>query len=289
MLRRTLWIFAVVLFLGCCVAAQAQDGYLDTYTVQVKPDKRAQFDAAAKKIAAANRQNKGDSWVTFETVYGEGNTVLFVSTRQSYADIETAQGAFMGAMAKSYGQEGTQKLFQEFGSCLASSHSTVRRRRWDLSSNAPADAAGQAKLVGETRWIRMIRVYVRPGQGPRFEEQLKAIKVAVERNNPKSVSFVSQSAAGDRGTIYYISQLRSSMAGFDGGSSLQEMMGDDAYKNYMKVVTEIVTTTEVSILAVNPELSSPPAETAAAAPSFWNPKPAMAKPAAASKAPAKKQ
>ena len=58
-------------------------------------------------------------------------------------------------------------------------------------------------------------------------------------------------------------------SGFDGGASLQEMMGDEAYKNYLKVVAEIVTTTEVSILAVNPELSSPPAETAAAAPSFW--------------------
>jgi quinol monooxygenase YgiN len=289
MVRRSMWVFAVVLFLGCCIAAQAQDGYLDTYIVQVKPDKRAQFDAISKKIAAANRQNKGDSWVAFETVYGEGNTVLFVSTRQSYADIETAQGAFAAAMVKSYGQAGMQKLFEEFGNCVVSSHSTVRRRRWDLSTNAPADAAGQAKLVGETRWIRMIRVYVRPGQGPRFEEQLKAIKVAVEKNNPKSVSFVSQSAAGDRGTIYYISQLRSSMAGFDGGATLQEMMSEDAYKNYLKVVAEIVTTTEVSINTVLPELSSPPAATAAAAPSFWNPKPAMAKPAAASKAPAKKQ
>jgi quinol monooxygenase YgiN len=287
MIRRSMWFFALVLFLGCCVAAQAQDGYLDTYIVQVKPDKRAQFDAIAKKIAAANRQNKGDSWVAFETVYGEGNIILFVSTRQTYADIETAQGAFAAALTKSFGQEGMQKLFQEFGNCLVSSHATVRRRRWDLSTNAPADAAGQARLVGETRWIRMIRVYVRPGQGARFEEQLKILKAAVERSNPKGVSLVSQSAAGDRGTIYYISQLRSSLAGFDGGASMQEMMGNDAYQNYMKVVSEVVTTTEVTINQVLPELSSPPAETAAAAPAFWNPKPMMAKPAA--KAPAKKQ
>ena len=51
MIRRVLGSIALVLLLGICSVALAQDTYLDSYIVQVKPEKRAQFDALAKKIA----------------------------------------------------------------------------------------------------------------------------------------------------------------------------------------------------------------------------------------------
>jgi hypothetical protein len=88
--------------------------------------------------------------------------------------------------------------------------------------------------------------------------------------------------------VYYIARLRGSLAGFDGGQPLQQMMGEGAYKNYMKAVAEIVTTTEVTIYQFVPAMSNPPADVAAAAPNFWNPKPPPP-PKAAGKAPAKKQ
>lgn len=289
MLRRIMLGIAVVLFLGIGVAAQAQDGYLDTYTVQVKPEKHAQFDAISKKIAAANRQNKGDTWIASETIYGEQNTISFVSARQSYADMEKAASTFYAAMAKAFGEAGAEKLFQEFSSCIVSSHGTARRRRMDLSTNAPADPAAQAKLVGNTRWIRLIKVYVRPGQALKFEDQLRTIKAAVEKSDPTSVSFVSQSASGDRGTIYYISQLRSSMAGFDAIRPLPEVLGEEGYRNFLKLSSEIVQTTETSINRLIPEISNPPEETAAAAPDFWRPKPPAPPKPPAAKAPAKKQ
>lgn len=100
MLRRTMWAAALVLFLGMCVAAQAQESYLDSFIVQVKPEKRTEFEAIAKKIATANRQHGGDAWITYESVYGEQNTIHFVSTRQSYGDIEKATSAFMGGWAR---------------------------------------------------------------------------------------------------------------------------------------------------------------------------------------------
>jgi hypothetical protein len=135
----------------------------------------------------------------------------------------------------------------------------------------------------------MIKVYVRPGQTARFEEQLRVIKAAVEKADPTSVSSVSQSAAGDRGTVFYIAQLRASLGAFDADKPLAAMMGAGELGDLNKVVAEATTGIETLIYRVIPEFSNPPEESVAAAPDFWRPKPrpAAAKPAAA-KEPAKK-
>ena len=61
-------VAVAVVLLAALAAGQAQEQYLDVYIVQVKPEKRAEFDAISRKIAAANRQNKGDAWIAMETV-----------------------------------------------------------------------------------------------------------------------------------------------------------------------------------------------------------------------------
>ena len=164
MKRKAMWTAVVLVLLATLAAGQAQQ-YLDVYTVQVKPEKRAEFDAIAKKIGAANRQNKGDAWLTMETVYGQGDRVTFISTRQGYGDAEKASGVFYEALQKSYGKPGTEKIFQDFSQCVVSSRSEFRLRRWDLSSNAPTDAMAMAKLLGNSRWLRtgVVHVAARPG------------------------------------------------------------------------------------------------------------------------------
>jgi hypothetical protein len=274
MVRRAHWGVLVALLLGFCASARAQVGYLDSFVVQVRPEKRLAFDALAKKIALANRDHNGDNWIALETIYGEGNTISFISTRSSYGDIEKATGAFMAAMEKGLGKEGSQKLFAELNNCAASQHGTVRIRRYDLSTNFPADAAGQATILGATRWIRIIKVYVRPGMGPRFEELIKQVNEAASRNGDKNPTAVSQIVAGERGTIYYVSQLFPSLGGLDGMKPLPQMMGESAFEKFEKGVSEVVTSTDVSINQILPDLSNPPAAYVEVAPDFWRPKPA---------------
>ena len=167
MQRKAIWAAVAVVLLAVLAAGQAPpaaEEYLDVFTVQVKPDKRADFDAITKKVAVANRQNNGDAWLTTETVYGPGDRVSFISVRHSYGDVEKAFPIFYGAIQKAYGKAATDKLFQDFSQCLVSSRSEFRRRRFDLSSNPPADPAAMAKLLGESRWLRTNVVHVRPGQ-----------------------------------------------------------------------------------------------------------------------------
>ena len=276
MKHRALGALILAMSLAAAAAAQAQEEYLDVYIARVKPEKMANAEAATRKMVEANRRNKGDAWTTLEVVYGEQNTLYFISQRRSYADIEAGTGAFMGALNKAFGQAGAAKLFQDFSNCLASSRGEVRRRRWDLSSNAPSDAAGRAKMLGEARWVRTAMVRVRPGRTADYEAQLKINKAANERSNPGVTTLVSQSAAGQQGTVFYITALRSSMAGFDGGRPLSETLGREAYEKYLKTVSEVVLNTESLIGRFRPELSNVPAEVAAVAPGFWNPKPPAA-------------
>src|SRR5262245_9281547 len=114
MVRRAFYVITAIVALTVMAAAQGKPEYLDAFIVKVKPDKRGEFDAAAKKIMDANRANNGDRWVALETVYGEGNTVTFISTRQGYSDIEKGMQAFQQSMAKGLGPAGVQKVFQDF-------------------------------------------------------------------------------------------------------------------------------------------------------------------------------
>jgi hypothetical protein len=289
MIRRILLGMALALVAGVLSPAFAQGtaGYLDDFIAHVKPEKRAQYDESVKKMVAANRANKGDNWIAMEMTYGEGNTLRFVSMRNSYADIEKAQGAFMNALMKSLGGPGVGKLMGDLGADSASFQGMLRVRRWDLSAAPPADAAAEAKVIGSTRWIRTFVVHVRPGMGPRYEATLKTLIAAASKGMPGQTTWVSQSVAGDQGIVYYISQLRPSLAGFDGGQSMMQMLGDAGFAAYQKDVSEVVTRTDVYIYSILPALSNPPEDVVAVAPEYWRPKPpAMPKPKAA--APAKK-
>jgi hypothetical protein len=284
MAHRARWGITLALLLGFCVAAQAQESYLDEYVVHVAPGKRAAFDALVKKMAAANRSNQGDNWTTIETTYGPNDTVTFVSGRQSYGDIEKASGVFMGAMVKSMGRPATEKLFEDLSSCATDSHSVLLHRRGDLSSNLPSDPAERNKVVGGVRWIRTTRIEVRFGMGPRFEELAKQVKTAREKTDSKTLVWISQSAAGDLNSVYYVNQLESSLAGFDAtNTDIQKILGNDAYDKLLKAASEIIETEETTISHFVPELSNPPEATVNAAPDFWRPKPAAAKPAVAAK------
>ena len=271
------WTTFAVVLLAALAVGQAQEQYLDVYIAQVKPEKRADFDAINKKIAAANHQNKGDSWIAMETVYGRGDRVTFTSTRNSYAEADKGTEMFIQALQKAYGKEGADKVMHDFEQCLANSRTELRRRRWDLSSNAPADAAAMAKMVGNTRFLRTTAVHVRPGQVAAFEALLKDLKTAREKASPPQTVMVSQAVAGQEGTVFYLTSLQTSMAGFDGMPTMPQMLGEEGYAKFLKTNAEVVEGTETVINHFLPELSNAPEDVVAVAPDYWRPKAAMAK------------
>ena len=280
MLRRA---FGALLFFVLTTAvglAQQQGGYLDVYVARVKPEKRAAFDEVNKKWADANRRHNGDLWLALEVEYGEQNTVVFSSSRESYGDVEKSSGVFEGAINKAFGEAGARALFQQFSDTLESSRSEIRQRRWDLSYNPPADRAAYMQLLGKTRWIRSIIVRVRPGHAAEFEAMMKEINAASQKSNAPGMRWVSQVTEGGNPGTYYITRIMTSLAELDQATSMQEMLGEEGYERFQKMNAEAVAGVEYVLYRVVPELSNLPPEVTAVAPEFWTPKP---KAAAASK------
>src|ERR1051326_8453970 len=104
----------------------AQGGYLDVYIAKLKPEKAAEAEAIAKKITDANRNNNGDPY-----------TLVFVTPRESYADVDKGNDAFMASVNKAFGKEGSQKILNEWNNCLVSVRTQLRIRRSDLSNKMP--------------------------------------------------------------------------------------------------------------------------------------------------------
>jgi len=276
MVRKALLAAVAAICLVIPVVGQAVGDYLDVYIVNVKPDKAADFEALARKVADANRKYNGDRWLAMESVYGDNNITVFVSTRQSYADVDKALDSFMGALTKAYGKETAEKMLNQWNSYLASSRSEFRRRRWDLSRKAPTDPAAYAKLIGESRVLRTTAVHVRPGKIADFEALMKDVKEAAEKNESTQPVLVSQLLEGGQGTTFYVTGLRSGLAGFDNNPTGRDVLGEEGYKKFLHESSETVETTESMIFRYSAELSSPPEPVIAAAPDFWNPKPVVA-------------
>lgn len=287
MLRMVCLTMTLAVLLGGAGAAWAQGDYLDVLVVKVEPEKRAAFDAAAKKLADANRRNHGDNWIAMETVYGEQNTVTMISTRRNYADVDKGYELFYGAMTQAYGQPGMTKILQDFSAATEGLRGEIRRRRLDLSANVPTDPAASMKLVGESRWIRTTIVHVRPGQALRFEEQVRAVKEAAEKSNPGWSNVVFQAVAGQKGNVYYITFLAKALGDFDSLPVLPQILGAEEYKKFMATSAETLESSETIINHFVPEISNPPEGVVSASPDFWKPKPAAVKPKAA--APSKEE
>lgn len=274
--RRALWALAVVVSLAAPVAVQAQGDYLDVYTVKVKPEKLADFQAITKKWADANRRYDGDRWLALEAVYGEGNVYQFTSTRKDYADIDKTNEAVMAAVSKAFGKEAAQKMEQDFNNCLLWSRTELRRRRWDLSRKAPQGPEAYAKFIGDSRLLRTTAVHIRSGHVPEFEAFSKEMKEAGEKNPGTQPVFVSQVIEGGKGAIFYVSTLRSSMSGFDHNPTAKEILGEEGFKKFQQINADAVETAESTLYRFAPDLSNPPDEIVKVASDFWRPKATMA-------------
>jgi len=152
------------------------------------------------------------------------------------------------------------------------SRSELRRRRWDLSRKAPQDAEAHAKLIGESRLLRTTAVHVRPGHVPDFEALMKDTKEAGEKNPDTAPVFVSQVVEGSKGATFYVSTLRSSMAGFDHNPTTKEILGEEGFKKFQQISAESVEVADSALYRFNPSISNPPEEVAKVAMDFWHPK-----------------
>ena len=275
MMRRSLAVVFLATLGSGLMTGQDAATFLDEYICKVKPEKRAEFDAINKKVAALNRRNNGDTWLATESMYGEANVVTFVSLRNGFGDAQKGFDLFVGALAKPGGKAAAEKIFQDFNNTLISARSEMRRRRPDLGTNVPSNAADTAGILGKARFLYMVTVRVRPGRTLEYEDQVKMVRDARAKGGQKQTWFVSQSVVGVQGTSFYITRPLTALGDIDGSPTLPQVLGD-GYLQYQKGLADNTLSTEITIGRYLPELSNPAAEITAVDPAFWTPKPTPA-------------
>ena len=277
MKKTLMWCLIGLLSLGSAAGSHAQQsGYLDVYIAKLKPEKATEAEAIAKKITDANRHNNGDRVLVEQPVYGDPYTLIFVTQRESYADVDKGNDAFMASVNEAFGKEGSQKVFNDWSNCLVSARSQLRVRRADLSSKMPSDPQAFAKLVGESRVLRTLVIHVRPGHGAEFEAQIKEINTHADKMPDTHAVLISQVVEGENSGAYYITFLRKSLGDFDKEVMLPDILGQEGMAKLEKTMAEVEQHSDSAIYRFRPDLSYPPDQVAGAAPDFWNPKPMMA-------------
>ena len=275
--KKPLWALSLAASILLAPATlKAQGNYLDVYIAKVKPEKAIDAEAIAKKITDANRHNNGDRVLVEQPVYGDLYTYVFVTQRESYADVDKGNDAFMASLNKAFGKEGAMKVFADWNNCLVSAHSQLRVRRPDLSGKMTADPQSFAKLIGESRVLRTFVIHVRPGHAAEFEAQVKEINAHANKMPNTQPVLVSQVIEGENNGAYYITFLRKSLAGFDNEAMLKDILGDEGMAKFEKTMADVEQRSESALYRFRPDLSYPPDQIAEVAADFWNPKPVMA-------------
>ena len=278
-MKKLLATLSFALLVAPFASAQMNAGYLDIFIVQVKPDRRADFDSVSKKIAEANRKAKGDTFIAYEQMYGEDNTIMFISRRQNYADIEKASAAFGTAITEFYGPGGVKKMMADFDSTVVSARAELRRRDLNISVNGPKDEAAYAQMVGNARYLMLTTMRLKPGHEDQFHEIATQAKAAFEKGAPQFTIFISRAEAGQPRNVWYRSILLHSLADLDSAPDMPKLMGEEQFAAWLKLNGEAFEPEQTAIFRVLPELSNPPKDVADVAPEFWRPKAvAMAKP-----------
>ena len=164
------------------------------------------------------------------------------------------------------------KMMRDLGAWSTSYHSEIRRRRWDLSVNAPTTAADLYKLVGQSRWIRTLKVDIKPGKNPEYVAGWKLFQAELAKMQPASTVLISESVTGT--PAIFVALYYKNMAEMDSETTaVQKALASDAYRHLAEATSNSVNQTTWETLKVRPELSNPPEEVINADPAFWKPKP----------------
>jgi hypothetical protein len=279
MAKMSLVACAAMLTAGLAPAQSTSGDLFTSFQPQVKLDRRMEFEASVKKIAEANRKKNGNRWVAYSAMYGrDGGTYTFTSRYKTWEEVEKGSKNFETMLVEAIGATALPKFFAGLDGTLLRSTSEVRRRMPDMSVGG-LGAEGMMGLASY-RYLRSIRVQLKPGGTGRFIEAWKPWQAELNSIEPKQMALVSLSSTGHPTvtvTMYY-----KSLSDIDTADRLiQKSLMSDVYRTFQEKVADLSVSSNWEIHRLLPELSSVDDELMQADP-FWKPKP-MAKAAPAPK------
>ncbi|MBZ5538167.1 MAG: hypothetical protein LAO31_19615 [Acidobacteriia bacterium] len=217
-------------------------------------------------------------WLGMTAVWGNSSEAWFVTGYDSFAAFDKERTAVDKMIAGGVKAE-LDQLDKQDSELLSGARALVATYNKDLSYRAEVD-------IAHMRFMRIVTVRVRPGQGHTFEEARKIVNAAHEKANVDEHFSIFEVVAGAPAGTYFIITPLKSLAEQDDfsvlhGKAYEDALGEENRAKLRKMQSEAVIASETSVYAFNPSMSVLPKEWTDADPDFWTPKPkAAAKPAA---------
>jgi hypothetical protein len=235
---------------------------------------------AAAYAALASRTSVPSRWIGLVPLTGDENAALFVSPFGSFAAFEASNNAWEHAMATATVKAEMEQLERQNSEVQNSWRTILARHRADLSYRP-----GSAKDVAQARYFSINSIRLKPGRAPDFIDYIKALNVAREKANADAHTAVYQAVGGaPTGTFLIFAAYRSlkelddSFARADADQKTLEaaLGGSTVVERRRQLIADIVAESQINLYAMNPKMSRPPEQFAAADPDFWTPKPVAA-------------
>lgn len=266
-IERTLTIAARVfiawfLLSGLCLI-QAQTGeprILRIVREDVKSGKGAEHGKIESAYARAFAKAGFANYIGMESVTGP-NEAWFMEAFDSWASIENG----LGMMSKQPLKSEIAPLAPQDGDLLRADSSVVASLQTTLSylPGAPNPAS--------MRFMNVLTIRIRPGQGPEFAERAQLLNAARERAGWKGRAAVYRVESGAPEITYLVLIPVASLQELDSGPNETAPMRPEDLARLRQINQEIIVESGYALFAINPKMSNPPKAVIDADPGFWKP------------------
>ncbi|MGD0616185.1 MAG: hypothetical protein ABSB67_00830 [Bryobacteraceae bacterium] len=275
-------VSSLALVAASMVMAQQPSAVLRIIREDIKSGKSAAHEKTEMAFVRALSKSKYPNYSALESITGPSQ-VWFLERYDSFAALEeTFNIASAEPMSTLMG-----KLDEQDGELRTGERATIATFREELSYQpVPAN-------LPKYRYYSITTVRVKPGHVDDFETLCKMLITVWEKSESKQRRVVFGVTSGAPGGTYLMISGMESLKSMDPPRPAKkgaEAFGTEEWASYQKLYSDIITSTENMLFAVNPKMSYPSKEFIAADPDFWAPKPkpaATAKPAAEAKPAAK--
>lgn len=236
---------------------------------------------AAGFVSVLNRAGASSYRIGLVPFSGDDNQVLYLEAYGSFAELEQARQQFDQAVASNAAlRTEMEQLLRDNTQLHNSQKTALARYRADLSYRPRG-----REETARSRYMSVTTTRVKPGLVPDYVDGLKQLNAAREKANIDAHFAVYQVVSGaPAGTFVTFSSLKSlkewdeafARAQQDQKAIQEARGGAVAAERARQRFSEIAIESHNTLFAINPAISRPTAQMAAADPDFWTPKPVAA-------------
>lgn len=278
---------ALALTLGAIAVTAQESGPPPVLSIgreEIKPGRMSAHEKAnASFVSLAGRAGLPGYWLGLVPVTGDDNATIFISAYSSFeeAEMERKQNEQATDAATPAVKAELEAINRQTGEMHASQRTMLARHRADLSYR-PRGMAETAKA----RYFSIATIRIKPGRVPDYADYLRQLNAAREKAAIDVHAAVYQVTSGAQAGTFLVFTSYRSLKEMDDNfakdaerqKAIDEALGGAVVvERRRQLISEIVADNVSALFAMNPKISRPAPQFAAADPDFWSPKPATAK------------